>query len=130
MEKSGNGWAIKNVLTDEYINQQPYISNLYPMSPEANTMYIIRTDNDWAYDWYITDSPDANAGMHCAGGKEVVRWYNDSPSNVWSLEEVSLTEEEIAAAKKKENEYSNLVADMANLQTALDGIFTDKGVLR
>lgn len=127
MEKSGNGWAIKNVLTDEYINQQPNISNLYPLSSETNTMYIIRTDNDWAYDWYITDSPDANAGMHCAGGKEVVRWYNDSPSNVWSLEEVSLTEEEIAAAKKKENEYSNLVADMAKLQTALDGIFTDKG---
>ena len=126
VKSDGNGWQIRNLLTDAYIGQQTGISQRFPMQQAAATMYLAQTNNQWFTTWNITNTPGNITGMHCDAAKNVVLWYNDNASNAWGFEEVELDQEEIDAALGEMKTFKDLQANQAAIQTALDAIFTDK----
>ncbi len=126
VQKSGDGWNIQNVLTDNYIQPQTKTSNSFPTSSNVATMYITNIGDEWKNAWYITNSKGAASGMHCDASKNVVLWQNDNPSNIWLFEEVELSEEDIAAAKAEKNYYENLLANLSTIQGHLDNLFADQ----
>lgn len=127
VKKAGDGWQIRNLLSDEYIGYQTRTSSQFPVQNAATTMYLARTNNEWFNTWNITNTAGDIMGMHCDASANVVLWYNDNPSNAWGFEPVELSQEEIDAAKDKLGEYKDLVANRESIQAKLDALFTDKG---
>lgn len=127
VKKSGTGWQIRNLLSDDYIGQQGSISTPFPVQATAATMHLNRTADKWCNTWNITNTAGSGTGMHCDAAMNVVLWYNDNPSNAWGFEEVELSQEEIDAAKGELNEFKDMVANRDAIQATLDAIFADKG---
>ncbi len=125
LTKSGSGYQFKNVVTENYI-QKTSFNTAYPTTSTANVMYPRRTDDEWTYEWYITDANNGTNGMHCAASTVVLQWYTSANASIWMFQEVEVTEEQIEAAKQDMADYEALVANVSNIQAALDVIFTDK----
>ncbi len=126
LKKSGTGWAIQNLLTDNYIHPQTKMSNSFPTSSSVATMYITNIGDEWKNAWYIGNTNGNDYGMHCDESKNVVYWNYDNPGNIWLFEEVELSEEEIAAAKAEKKAYDDMVANLSTIQGHLDNLFADK----
>ncbi len=126
LKKSGDGWNIQNVLTDNYIHPQNATSNSFPTNSSVATMYIRNIGDEWKNAWYITNTKGAANGMHCDASKNVVLWTNDNSSNIWLFEEVELSAEDIAAAKAEKKYYEELLANLSTIQGHLDKLFADK----
>ncbi len=126
LKKSGDGWNIRNVLTDNYIHPQTATSTPFPTKATTATMYITNIGDEWKNAWYITSSRGNASGMHCDASRNVVLWTNNNASNTWLFEEVELSEEEIAAAKAGKKAYEDMVANLGTIQGHLDNLFADK----
>ncbi len=127
LTKNGSGWQIKNVLTEGFIQKQTGTSQQYTTATAATDFYITRTDDEWAYTWYIANTQGGNVGLHCDASKNVVNWTTTGvAASKWLFEEVELTEEDIEAAKEKYDEYLTVVENRSEIEAALEALFEDK----
>ena len=129
LEKFGTGYRIRNVLTDRYIRKQSgALSQTYKTTTAGgtNSYTIKRTKDQWNNTWTIADA--GNVGLHCASSQSynIVGWYTDADASVWAFEPVDISQEEIDAAKGSLDAYNTLVANIPNLQKAIDNLFADK----
>lgn len=127
---SGSGYKIKNALTEDYIQGQTDMSQPFRTAPEANNMYISRSNNAMRTTWYIKSSALVQSGMHCDDGNNVVLWTNSNPNNQWAFVEATINETELQAARDRLKQYENMVANQAAIQSALDALFADKACTR
>ncbi len=123
---NGSGYQIQNVLTDNYIQHTDTYGGTTATASTPQTMYLIRDGDEWSYQWYITDAANATAGLHCASSGVVCEWTTGINASTWMFEETALTDEEIEAAKNKQAEYDSIVANIDNIDAALQAMFSDK----
>ena len=126
--KSGAGYTFQNVLSQKYIQIQSNTSNSYRTATATATLYPRRTSDKWEYKWVIPNSSGGTQGMHTASsqGYNVVLWTTDADASVWAFQEVTLTDEEIEAARSALQEFEELKKNLATYQAHLDNLFTDK----
>ena len=127
LEQSGTGWAIQSVLTEKYIGHQTATSTPYHMSTTKTVFNINRVADDWDARWTINVGTEWG-GLHDASsqGHNVVYWSTDAAASEWHFEEVTLTAEDIEAARAGQNAYEDLVKNKTKLQTNLNNLFEDK----
>ncbi len=135
LEKSGDRWLIKNLLTQRYINRQTQTSVPFTTTAQANVAFNIESINSkWESLWKIY-YPGDNRGLHDAATQShnVVLWSHDAAASAWSIQEAEVSQEAIDAARERLAEYeatigkyNEIVAKKAALQTALNNLFEDK----
>ena len=142
LEKSGNKWKIKNVLTERYLNQQTSTSVPFHTITQANieqfkldvAFNIESLNSKWETLWKIY-YPGDSRGLHDAATQShnVVLWSHNAAASAWSIQEVEVSQEAIDAARERLAEYqatvgkyNELVAKKSALQTALNNLFEDK----
>ncbi|MBQ9560356.1 MAG: M60 family metallopeptidase [Bacteroidaceae bacterium] len=126
--KSGNGYTFQNVVSEKYIQRQGSTSSAYQMGNSAQVLYPRRTSDKWEYKWVISNTSGGTQGMHTASSQNynVVLWSTDADASVWAFQEVTLTDEEIEAARGAKKEFDELVKNLSNYQAHLDNLFADK----
>ncbi|MCD8266334.1 MAG: M60 family metallopeptidase [Prevotellaceae bacterium] len=127
LSQSGQGWSIQNVMTDNYIGLQSKTYAAYPTQTEAQTLYPRLTGDEWNPTWFIANQNNGtNPILHCQSDATVVPWDTSADASMWYFEEVELTSDEITAAREQYNDYLSLAAQVDDMQTALDNLFSDK----
>ncbi len=97
--------ALQNVYTARYLQNQPNNSTIFNTGATAQTVTFTTHS-----DGHLGINTNGNC-LHCDGSSNVVRWQdNTNEANHWTVQEVSLTAEEIKAARE---EYKTL-ADMSS----------------
>ena len=126
LRKSGNGWRLRNVYSENYIQIQSNQSNIYRTSTSPATFYISDAGDTWKNTWFIANSNGGSACLHCDASRNVVMWYTSADASKWLFMEVELTAEEIADAQASYKEYVDLLSKVSTYQTHLDQLFEDK----
>ena len=142
LEKSGNKWKIKNLLTERYLNQQTQTSVPFHTITQANieqfnldvAFNIESLNSKWESLWKIY-YPGDSRGLHDASTQShnVVLWSHNAAASVWSIQEAEVSQEAIDAARERladyqatVGKYNELVAKKSALQAALNNLFEDK----
>ena len=121
------GTALQNVYTGRYVQSQSSTSSIFKTGTnQAQVSLSSMTDG------HIKIKCGGNT-LHCDGSKNVVKWEPEAEASHWTFEEVSLTEEEINAARKEynewakgENEYNTMLTKLQSATyTALSTFFED-----
>ena len=128
VEKSGQGWRIRNVVSERYIQVQNSTSATYLTGTNAATLYPRRTDDKWEYKWVISNTNNGGVGLHTASsqGYAVVLWNTTADASVWTFQEVELSQEDIDKARGERAVYNDIVNNLAAYQAHLDNLFADK----
>ncbi len=124
--KDGEAWQLKNVLTDNYVQQQTVLSSQYKTAAEPATFTIEVTDDETENSWLIYNEGNQSRALRCNSSSNVVSWNTNSQDSHWQLIETELTEEEIASAKEDYRDYADVVDNLTAVQEALDNLFEDK----
>ncbi|MBO4907035.1 MAG: M60 family metallopeptidase [Bacteroidaceae bacterium] len=126
---SGTGYTLKNVVTEKYIETQTTTSRPYTTGSTQSVFYIKPVEDKWEYKWTIGNTSSASSqGLHTASSQsnQVVNWYINADASIWALEEVELTDEEIAAARQPYLDYQDLVSNLSTYQAHISNLFADK----
>ncbi len=124
---SGNGYTIKNLVSDNYIQKQTTTYQMFYTSSTPTVLYITDSGTEMENSWYITNSQGGSQGMHCDASYNVVPWSTSGvDASTWYFLEVEVSDEDLAAAKESLNDYQTLVDNLDDLQTHLDNLFSDK----
>lgn len=95
---SGNGYALQNALTGNYIQATPGKSTQFSTGGSSAIFYA-HTGTRNGYTTFAFDNNDnGHTSLHCASSQSynVVGWEYKADASYWYLEEVSLTEEDLA----------------------------------
>lgn len=127
LHKSGSGWSIQSVVSQQYIQRQNNTSSPYGMGSTAVAFNISPVKDDWDSRWTIYYGSEGQ-GLHDASsqGHNVVRWSTGASASEWHFEEVALSAEDIEQARAGQLVYDELVANKTKLQACLDNLFEDK----
>ena len=125
LTKSSTGYSFQNVLTQNYIQVGTGTSRIYRTAASKATLYPARTSDKWMYYWTIANTSGGSVGMHTDASKNVVQWGTDADASKWAFIEVTLTDEEIDAARGGQQEFEDLVAKLPELQQHLTQLFSD-----
>lgn len=127
LTKSGTGWNIQAVVTQQYVQPQSSTSTPFPLGKNKAAFNITPVKDDWDYRWTIYTAGQT-AGLHDAEtqGHNVVRWSTDAAASEWHFEEVTLSQEDIDKARAGQQAFDDLVSNKTKLQANLDNLFEDK----
>ncbi len=121
------GSALQNVYTGHYIQAQSSQSSIFKTG--ASTANVSLTSEA---DGHIKIKCGGNT-LHCDASKNVVKWEPENESSHWTFAEITLTPEEIQAARneyalfeKSEKEHSTLLNKLQTANyAALSTFFSD-----
>lgn len=131
-------WIITETATESlYTIQNVYTGRNLHFESGTNQPFYTVTDNGYAL--YINDNSkyfsgcytisltkNGNWAMHCASSGTCVPWNADSEGTNWTLELVSITEEDIAEARKSYEEFNSIVSNESTFAAAFEPFFEDK----
>ena len=125
--KGEEGWLIQSVLTENYIGHQTQTSTPYHSGASKTYFNINRVADEWDCRYTIGVGTEWG-GLHDASsqGHSVVYWSTDAGASEWHFQEVTLSQEDIEAARAGQNEYEDLVKQKTKLQVNLNNLFEDK----
>lgn len=95
---SGGGYALQNALTGNYIQATPGMSAQFSTGGSSAIFYS-HTGTQNGYTTFAFDNNDnGHTSLHCASSQSynIVGWTYNADASYWYLEEVSLTEENLA----------------------------------
>ncbi|MBQ0050188.1 MAG: M60 family metallopeptidase [Bacteroidales bacterium] len=132
-------WMLTNVLTGRKINLQTTQSAQYQTIASTSSttgVYVVQkgTSNDQTY--FTFGNNKDGMGLHCASsqGYSVVAWTVSAEATRWYMQEVDLTEDQLAEAAAYWKEYVDAKSAVTNINTAtnrnkynamLSELFTD-----
>lgn len=129
--KRNNRWAIKNVLTEQYILLQGGArSKTYKTSKlSTQTFELKKGADDYITDYVIHDA--GGVGLHCAAGQgnDAVGWWTkDSEASQWKLVAANINEEELKKVKAQLAEFDRLDSRGMSVKVSktLEHYFVDK----
>lgn len=133
LESNGSNYAIKNALTEEYIQSQTSGSSYsqpYKTGSTAGYFSFSAIDGEWTDIFTIADltkRDNGSAGLHCDASANVVSWYtSDSSPSVWYLVAVDIDEAGLAAARETYQNSSSFIANVDKYATEVSNFFADQ----
>lgn len=113
--------ALQNVYTGRYLQDQPATSNTFKTGANAQTVqFTVFSDK------HVGMSTNGNQ-LHCDAAQNVVRWQDEgNEANHWTVQAVSLTAEEVQAARDEFNTLSALKNDAGKYTEALKTFFANE----
>ena len=113
--------ALQNVYTGRYLQDQPATSNTFKTGASAQTVkFTVFSDK------HVGMSTNGNQ-LHCDAAQNVVRWQDEgNEANHWTVQAVSLTAEEVQAARDEFNTLSALKNDAGKYTEALKTFFANE----
>ena len=113
--------ALQNVYTGRYLQDQPATSNTFKTGTNAQTVkFTVFSDK------HVGMSTNGNQ-LHCDAAQNVVRWQDEAnEANHWTVQAVSLTAEEVQAARDEFNTLSALKNDAGKYTEALKTFFANE----
>ena len=125
--QSGTAYTIQNVYTGRYIQNQSSLYTAFNTSTTASTMVVVENS---ALAGYFNIKGTANSGtcMHCNSSYTVVPWYPTTSTlsaSEWLFKEVTVTPEQIAAAREDYKEKQNLTDNIGTYNSLITNFFTD-----
>ncbi len=126
LEGSGDTWALKNVLTGNYISNSGSRSAQYTTTSTSSTFTLADAGNAWEYLFYI-EGPSNSLVLHCDASSNVVGWYTGADASKWRLTKVELTDDQLTEIKAQQaviSDYNTLTANLSTYNTTLQKYFT------
>ena len=127
--KSGDGWNIQNIFTGRYVQNEEDNGKRFATAETPATLYVSR-NTGFDIDCYnIVNTSGARWGVHCAGDYNVVPWHSAVDrfeGSEWTYEKVEISDEEIATARAKYNEFNDVIANGENVSAILTKYFVDE----
>ena len=123
-----NGSGLQNTYTGHYVQPQSSTSSVFRTGElSSNTSMTSMSDG------HIKLKTGGNT-MHCDASKNIVKWEPEAEASHWTFEEVTLTDAEVAAARKEysawaksESDFNSRLTKLQNANyAALSTFFTDK----
>lgn len=128
----GSGYYLRNVQTGGYLKSPKSTSQQWSLvtttQPIDDTMLMVFSDNNSN----VTIRPKSHTGTtyayaHKDGSNNVVCWKVDgSPNSVWTLVQVEMTDEALAALHQRLKNTADEIANNSTYQAHLDALFSDK----
>lgn len=132
LEELDDNYAIRNAVTDRYIQGQDFADKSVQYTTEATpagSFAFNSTNEKWIYNFAIADltkNTNGSVGLHCDGSSVLVSWNtSNSPASIWHIKEVTVDEAALAAARAAYNESSDLQENAGSYTELLKGFFTD-----
>ena len=113
--------------------------------------YYLRSSNGQSVKWTMVSTPDANCYFKCytaenghtframntnydnhsmhlatSQGSHIVGWASSASATQWTINEVSVTADQLTALLDKAGEVAGAVNNVTTYQTALNNLFSDK----
>lgn len=112
--------ALQNVYTGKYLQNQTGISQVFFTGTTAQTVTFEKMS-----DGHLAINTSGSS-LHCDAASNVVRWQdNNNEANHWTVKEVSLTADQVKAAREEYNTLSGLIANAGKYNDALKTFFTN-----
>ena len=113
--------ALQNVYTGRYLQDQPATSNTFKTGTNAQTVkFTVFSDK------HVGMSTNGNQ-LHCDAAQNVVRWNDENnEANHWTVQAVSLTAEEVQAAREEFKTLSELKNNAGQYSEALKNFFANE----
>lgn len=112
--------ALQNVFTGKYLQNQTGISQVFFTGTTAQTVTFEKMS-----DGHLAINTSGSS-LHCDAASNVVRWQdNNNEANHWTVKEVSLTADQVKAAREEYNTLSGLIANAGKYNDALKTFFTN-----
>lgn len=113
--------ALQNVYTGRYLQDQPATSNTFKTGANAQTVqFTVFSDK------HVGMSTNGNQ-LHCDAAQNVVRWQDEgNEANHWTVQAVSLTAEEVQAARDEFKTLSELKNNAGQYTEALKTFFANE----
>lgn len=113
--------ALQNVYTGRYLQDQPATSNTFKTGASAQTVnFKVFSDK------HVGMSTNGNQ-LHCDAAQNVVRWNDENnEANHWTVQAVSLTAEEVQAAREEFKTLSGLKNNAGQYSKALKTFFANE----
>ena len=94
-------YTIQNVYTGRNLHFESATNNpFYTVKDENYALFINDNSSYFSGCYAITISKNSNWAMHCASNSVCVPWNTNSEGTNWTFEQVEITAEEIAEARK------------------------------
>ena len=113
--------ALQNVYTGRYLQDQPATSNTFKTGANAQTVqFTVFSDK------HVGINTNGNQ-LHCDAAQNVVRWNDENnEANHWTVQAVSLTAEEVQAARDEFKTLSELKNNAGKYTEALKTFFANE----
>ncbi|MBQ8365772.1 MAG: M60 family metallopeptidase [Bacteroidaceae bacterium] len=120
-------YTIQNVYTGRNLHFEQSTNNPFYTVQNANYALFIN-DNSSVFSgcYTITQSKGSNWAMHCASNTVCVPWNADAEATNWKFEQVDITAEEIAEARKIYEKFNTTINSESEFAAAFEPLFEDK----
>lgn len=118
---------LQNAVTDRYPVKQGGTRSVQYQTGESETSFTLKKNEGTWYDTFsFVDA--GSVGLHCDASARIVGWWTDAVATHWYLEEVTLTEYQLAELDAARNIYHgnlDINANAATYNQELSNFFTD-----
>ena len=116
-----NAGGLQNVYTGRYLQNQPSTSATFKTGTSIQSVSFTTQD-----DGHLGINTSGNQ-LHCDAASNVVRWNdNGNEANHWTVQEVSLTADEVKALREEFKNFTDLINNSASYTEKLLVFFTNE----
>lgn len=120
-------YTIQNVYTGRNLHFESATNNPFYTVKDKNYALFINDNSSYFSGCYaITISKNSNWAMHCASNSVCVPWNTNSEGTNWTFEQVEITAEEIAEARKTYESFKITIDSESTYASAFEPFFEDK----
>ena len=126
--KCEGGWNIQNVLTERYIKNETGFEVLFVTDTTPGVFNVKRNENFSEKYYVIMNGTNESKCIHCASGSRIVPYVpakNNMEGTEWTIEKVTVSDEVVAAARKKVLQFSQVYKNQARVAEIYSSHFED-----
>lgn len=128
LEQVGSNFAIKNVYTGRYLQNQTQLYSEFSTGTTA-AQFNIFANTDMEGEYYTIRNNGHYYGLHCDAASALVPYSSDTTSpggSSWQFKAVEVSDEELAAAQAEYAEFSAAAENKDNVIAAYTAFFDDE----
>ena len=127
--KCEGGWNIQNILTERYIKNETGFEVLFVTDTVPGIFNVKRNTNFSEKYYVIMNETNESKCIHCASGSRIVPYVpakTKMEGTEWTFEKVTVSDEVVAAARKKVNQFSQVYKNQARVAEIYLSHFEDE----
>lgn len=120
-------YTIQNVYTGRNLHFENATNYpFYTVKDAGYALYINDNSQYFSGCYTISQAKNGNWAMHCASSGTCVPWNASAEGTNWTFQEVSITAEDIAAARATYEEFNTAISNESTYAAAFEPLFEDK----